>query len=90
MEFKRYIRKGLIFNNNSFGIRLEVKKRKKLKVYRIERSSEKDNKTFNYSIFDGPKIIDGIIKNEMITFLEQNDSEYSFFEGEVKTWEEIK
>ena len=90
MEFKRYIRKGLIFNNNSFGIGLEVKLGKKLKVYRIERLANKDSKTFSYSIFDGPKIIDGDFKNEMVTFLEQHNSEYSFFEGEVKTWEKIK
>ena len=90
MEFKRYIRKGLIFNNNSFGIGLEVKSGKKLKVYRIERLAEKESKAFSYSIFDGPKVIDGGIKKEMVTFLEQNNSEYNFFEGEVKTWEKIK
>ncbi len=89
MEFKRYIRKGLIFNNNSFGIGLEVKLEKNLKVYRIERLANKENKTFSYSIFDGPKIIDGDIKNEMIVFLEQKNSEYNFFEGEVKMWKKI-
>ena len=90
MEFKRFKRKGLIFNNNSNGIGLEVKLGKKLKVFRIERSSEKEDNTFDFSVFDGQKIIDGATKNEIVTFLEQNDSEYSFFEGELKLWEKIK
>ena len=90
MEFKRFKRKGLIFNNNSNGIGLEVKLGKKLKVFRIERSSEKEDNTFDFSVFDGQKIIDGATKNKIVTFLEQNDSEYSFFEGELKLWKKIK
>ncbi len=90
MEFKRFKRKGLIFNNNSNGIGLEVKLGKKLKVFRIERSSKKEDNTFDFSVFDGQKIIDGATKNEIVNFLEQNNSEYSFFEGELKLWEKIK
>ena len=90
MEFKRFKRKGLIFNNNSNGIGLEVKLGKKLKVFRIERSSEKEDNTFDFSVFDGQKIIDGATKNEIVTFLEQNNSEHSFFEGELKLWKKIK
>ena len=90
MEFKRFKRKGLIFNNNSNGIGLEVKLGKKLKVFRIERSSEKEDNTFDFSVFDGQKNIDGATKNEIVTFLEQNNSEYSFFEGELKLWNKIK
>ena len=89
MEFKRFKRKGLIFNNNSNGIGLEVKLGKKLKVFRIERSSKKEDNTFDFSVFDGQKIIDGATKNEIVTFLEQNNSEYSFFEGELKLWNKI-
>jgi len=90
VEFKRFKRKGLIFNNNSNGIGLEVKLGKKLKVFRIERSSKKEDNTFDFSVFDGQKIIDGATKNEIVNFLEQNNSEYSFFEGELKLWEKIK
>ena len=89
MEFKRFKRKGLIFNNNSNGIGLEVKLGKKLKVFRIERSSKKEDNTFDFSVFDGQKIIDGATKNEIVNFLEQNNSEYSFFEGELKLWVKI-
>ena len=90
MEFKRFKRKGLIFNNNSNGIGLEVKLGKKLKVFRIERLSKKGDNTFDFSVFDGQKNIDGATKNEIVIFLEQNDSEYSFFEGELKLWKKIK
>ena len=89
MEFKRFKRKGLIFNNNSNGIGLEVKMGKKLKVFRIERSSKKEDNTFDFSVFNGQEIIDGATKNEIVTFLEQSDSEYSFFEGELKLWVKI-
>jgi len=89
VEFKRFKRKGLIFNNNSNGIGLEVKMGKKLKVFRIERSSKKEDNTFDFSVFNGQEIIDGATKNEIVTFLEQSDSEYSFFEGELKLWVKI-
>lgn len=90
MEFKRFKRKGVIFNNNSQGIGLEVKSSKKLKVFRIERSKENQENSFNYSIFDGQQKIEGVKKNEIITFLEGKESEYSFFEGELKLWTTIK
>ncbi len=90
MEFKRFKRKGIIFNNNSIGLGLEVKLGKKLKVFRIERLSNKDDDTFDFAIYDGPKTIDGAMKNEMVAFLEKNDSEYLFFEGEPKIWKKIK
>ena len=89
MEFKRFKRKGLIFNNNSIGLGLEVRLGKKIKVFRIERLSSKDEKTFEFSIFDGAKTIDGSLKKEMVDFLEKNDSKYSLFEGKVKEWEKI-
>tara|TARA_B100001778_G_C18037071_1_gene383645 strand:- start:7 stop:279 length:273 start_codon:yes stop_codon:yes gene_type:complete len=90
MEFKRFKRKGLIFNNNSIGLGLEVRLGKKIKVFRIERLSSKDEKTFEFSIFDGAKTIDGSLKKEMVDFLEKNDSKYSLFEGKVKEWEKIR
>ena len=90
MEFKRFKRKGLIFNNNSIGLGLEVRLGKKIKVFRIERLSIKDEKTFEFSIFDGAKTIDGSLKKEMVDFLEKNDSKYSLFEGKVKEWEKIR
>ena len=89
MEFKRFKRKGLIFNNNSIGLGLEVRLGKKIKVFRIERLSSKDEKTFEFSIFDGAKTIDGSLKKEMVDFLEKNDSKYSLFDGKVKEWEKI-
>ena len=45
--------------------------------------------TFEYSIFDGAKIIEGSIKKEIVSFLEINDAKHSFFDGEVKVWEKI-
>jgi hypothetical protein len=89
MQFKRFKRKGLIFNNNSIGLGLEVRLGKKMKVFRIERSSKEDN-AFEFSIFDGANIVDGSFKKEIVTFLEDNNNEYLFFEGDVKTWETIK
>ena len=90
MEFKRFKRKGLIFNNNSKGIGLEVKLGKKLKVFRIERSSKKEDNTFSFSIYDGQKVVEGAMKKEIVAFLENNNSQYSFFDGELKIWEKIE
>tara|TARA_B110000305_G_scaffold99432_1_gene112052 strand:+ start:539 stop:811 length:273 start_codon:yes stop_codon:yes gene_type:complete len=90
VEFKRFKRKGVIFNNNSHGIGLELKLVKKLKVFRIERSIKKEDETFDFSVFDGQKMIDGAMKNEIVTFLKEKESEYSFFEGELKIWTKIK
>ena len=42
MEFKRFKRKGLIFNNNSIGLGLELRIGKKIKVFRIERLTKED------------------------------------------------
>jgi hypothetical protein len=89
MEFKRFKRKGLIFNNNSIGLGLELRIGKKIKVYRIERLTKED-KTFEFLIYDGPNTIDGSFKNEIVTFLELRDKDCSFFEGEPKVWEKIK
>lgn len=90
MEFKRFKRKGLIFNNNSKGIGLEVKLGKKLRVFRIERSSKKEDNTFSFSIYDGQKVVEGAMKKEIVAFLENNNSQYSFFDGELKIWEKIE
>tara|TARA_B110000003_G_C16143973_1_gene336888 strand:- start:123 stop:395 length:273 start_codon:yes stop_codon:yes gene_type:complete len=89
MEFKRFKRKGLIFNNNSIGLGLEVRMVKKIKVFRIERSDSEKAGIFKYSIFDGAKIVEGSIKKEIVNFLEINDTKHSFFDGEVKVWEKI-
>ena len=43
-----------------------------------------------FSIFDGANIVDGSFKKEIVTFLEDNNDEYLFFEGDVITWETIK
>ena len=93
MEFKRFKRKGIIFNNNSQGIGLEVKLGKMLKVFRIERvfiKEDNEDNSFDYSIFDSQRKIEGVKKNEIITFLEKKEAEYSFFEGELKLWTTIK
>ena len=89
MEFKRFKRKGLIFNNNSIGLGLELRIGKKIKVFRIERLTN-ENKAFDFLIYDGPKTIDGTLKKEIVEFLEKRDSDYSFFDGELKVWEKIK
>ena len=90
MEFKRFKRKGLIFNNNSKGIGLEVKLGKKLRVFRIERSTKKEDNTSSFSIYDGQKVVEGAMKKEIVAFLENNNSQYSFFDGELKIWEKIE
>ena len=89
MEFKRFKRKGLIFNNNSIGLGLELRIGKKIRVFRIERLT-KDDKTFDLLIYDGPKVIEGSLKKEIVEFLEKRDDDCSFFEGESKVWEKIK
>ena len=89
MEFKRFKRKGLIFNNNSIGLGLELRIGKKIKVYRIERLTKED-KTFDFLIYDGSKSINGSLKKQIIDFLEKRDTDYSFFDGEPKVWKKIK
>jgi hypothetical protein len=89
MEFKRFKRKGLIFNNNSIGLGLEVRIGKIIKVFRIERLTKED-KTFDFLIYDGPKTIDGSLKKQVVEFLEKRDADYSFFNGEPKVWQKIK
>ena len=86
MEFKR---KGLIFNNNSIGLGLELRIGKKIKVFRIERLTKED-KTFDFLIYDGPNTIDGSLKKQIVEFLEKRDADCSFFDGEPKVWEKIK
>ena len=58
MEFKRFKRRGLIFNINSIGHGLELRIEKKIKVFRIERLNKEEN-TFDFLICDGPNITDG-------------------------------
>ena len=89
MEFKRFKRKGLIFNNNSIGLGLELRIGKKIKVFRIERLTKED-KTFDFLIYDGPNTIDGSLKKQIVEFLEKRDADCSFFDGESKVWEKIK
>ena len=69
MEFKRFKRKGLIFNNNSIGLGLELRIGKKIKVFRIERLTKED-KTFDFLIYDGPKTINGSLKKQIVAFLD--------------------
>jgi len=88
MEFKRFKRKGLIFNNNSIGLGLELRIGKKIKVFRIERLTKED-KTFDFLIYDGPKTINGSLKKQIVAFLEKRDADYSFFDGKPKFWEKI-
>ena len=77
MEFKRFKRKGLIFNNNSIGLGLELRIGKKIKAFRIERLTKED-KTFDFLIYDGPKTIDGSLKKQIVEFLEKRDADCSF------------
>ena len=75
MEFKRFKRKGLIFNNNSIGLGLELRIGKKIKVFRIERLTKED-KSFDFLIYDGPKTINGSLKKQIVAFLEKRDADY--------------
>ena len=79
MEFRRFKRKGLVFNNNSIGLGLEVKIKKKIRVFRIERLT-KDNHKFDYLIYDGPNLIGESLNKEIVDFFETNDFKYSFFD----------
>jgi len=88
MEFKRFKRKGLVFNNNSIGLGLEVRVKKKIKVFRVERISKEDHK-FDYLIYDGTELINESLKKEIKDFFETNEAKYSFFDGELKTWNNI-
>ncbi len=88
MEFKRFKRKGLVFNNNSIGLGLEVRIKKKIKVFRVERLT-KDENDFDYLIYNGPDLIDASLNKEIVDFFETNDVKYSFFDGELKTWNKI-
>ena len=88
MEFRRFKRKGLVFNNNSIGLGLEVRIKKKIKVFRVERLT-KDNHKFDYLIYDGPNLIGESLNKEIVDFFETNDFKYSFFDGELKTWNKI-
>lgn len=88
MEFRRFKRKGLIFNNNSIGLGLELRIKKKIKVFRVERLEKEDHK-FEYLIYDGADLIEESLKKEISYFFESNDSQYSFFDGELKTWNKI-
>ena len=88
MEFRRFKRKGLVFNNNSIGLGLEVRIKKKKRDFRIERLT-KDNHKFDYLIYDGPNLIGESLNKEIVDFFETNDFKYSFFDGELKTWNKI-
>ena len=88
MEFKRFKRKGLVFNNNSIGLGLELRIKKKIKVFRVERIKKEDHK-FEYLIYDGPSHVDESLKKEIIDFFESNDAKFSFFDGELKIWNKI-
>ena len=88
MEFRRFKRKGLVFNNNSIGLGLEVRIKKKIRVFRIERLT-KDNHKFDYLIYDGPNLIGESLNKEIVDFFETNDFKYSFFDAELKTWNKI-
>ena len=79
----------MIFNNNSIGLGLEVRIGKIIKVFRIERLTKED-KTFDFLIYDGPKTIDSSLKKQVVEFLEKRDADYSFFNGEPKVWQKIK
>ena len=72
MEFRRFKRKGLVFNNNSIGLGLEVRIKKKIKVFRVERLT-KDNNKFDYLIYDGPNLIGESLNKEIVDFFETND-----------------
>ena len=77
-----------MFNNNSIGLGLEVRIKKKIKVFRVERLTKNYN-DFEYLIYNGPDIIDASLKKEIVDFFETNDVKYSFFGGELKTWNKI-
>ena len=63
MEFKRFKRKGLVFNNNSIGLGLDVRIKKKIKVFRVERLTKNYN-GFEYLIYNGPDLIDASLKKK--------------------------
>ena len=86
MEFKRFKRKGLIFNNNSIGLGLEARVGKKMKVFRIERLTLED-KSHDFLIYDGSELVGDNLKKKIVNFL--NKDEFSYFDGELRTWQNI-
>jgi hypothetical protein len=40
-------------------------------------------------IYDGASLVDDSLTKEIASFLEANSSKYSFFDGELKTWNKI-
>ena len=89
MEFKRFKRKGLIFNNNSIGLGLELRIGQKIKVFTVQ-GLTKEDKTFDFIIYDGPDTIEGSLKKQIVEFLEKSDADYPFFNVEPRVWEKIK
>ena len=49
----------------------------------------KDDNDFDYLIYNGPDLIDASLNKEIVDFFETNDVKYSFFDGELKTWNKI-
>ena len=41
------------------------------------------------NFYDGADLIEESLKKEISYFFESNDSQYSFFDGELKTWNKI-
>lgn len=49
----------------------------------------KNYNDFDYRTYNGPDLIDASLKKEIVDFFETNDVKYSFFDGELKTWNKI-
>ena len=57
-----------------------------MKVFRIERLTLKDN-SHNFLIYDGSELVGDNLKKEIVNFL--NKDEFSYFDGELRTWQNI-
>jgi len=54
----------------------------KMKVFRIERLTSKDN-SYDFLIYYGSELVGDNLKKEIMNFL--NKDEFSYFDGELRT-----
>ena len=52
-------------------------------------SLTKDDNDYDYLIYNGPDLIFASLNNEIVDFFKTSDVKYSFFDGELKTWNKI-
>ena len=57
-----------------------------MRVFRIYRLTLKD-KSHDFLIYDGSELVGDNLKKEIVNFL--NKDEFSYFDGDLRTWQNI-